>query len=216
MDSHTSMYYYESLLQHLQLDSCFTQAMGIFPGRIPQSTRAASIPALVWGGLCFYFGCLHGLSDRSDEAVRIHIVPGQLESGRGFQELVDASAVHINPVFTYKAGPTQDIAYFPPKGGKCSRNFDTKLVVEETVDAFSVMYQISTVDGFCAVGPLLLAKRLLEATGLVSCPRKGCPELTMPYPSMVVVEGEGRLSTEDVYQAGHTLVIRQVCGDSIP
>ena len=222
-----------SLLPLLGLDTLRELAILIFTGRATRPSRieleSKNSAAVVSGGLVFYLNILQAVSDRPDEIIRLHVVPGRIEveSGRTFDVLEDSDA---NPnLWGDVSGPTRvenlqelkEICIQPSRIAMSSNLPEQALkiqaYVEETAFTLTLGYYLVGRTGTASFGPLAMTRLINQSTGLVHCNgmRSVCADLPEPLPPLMLLSGDGHVTFDQMVSVGRHIAIRRVERDPL-
>lgn len=223
-----------TLLPLLTLHTIRELMITIFTGRGSRPNRIGHAPentaAVVSGGLVFYLNILTAVSDHPDEIIGLHVVPGRIEveSGRTFDTLLDSDA-HLQ-ISGDISGPTRvenlqelkEGRFLQPsrlamssKPNQQAPNIQT--YVEETPTSLTMGYHIVAGTWSASFGPVAMTRLINQSTGLVHCRsmRSMCAELPEPLPPLMLLSGDGQVTSDQMASIGSHITIRQVENDPL-
>ncbi|KAG5771756.1 hypothetical protein H9Q72_001825 [Fusarium xylarioides] len=208
------------LVRLLDLASVYHTAQFLFTNHLyPLQTHKAFTAASV-GGICFYFDILRNVSDRPEEAMKLHVVPGviQTNTGRQYPCIADKTGTRSRGLLgfdwgdyrsyskkdatqhrtDYQASVTQTL------GGNISipilamdtgsSDLKVKLLIEESTGGLLVDLYLCGSAGACRVGAYSMLKEIIENSGLVECHHRNCAQMDQISSPISVVDGEGCVS----------------------
>ncbi|VZI14788.1 unnamed protein product [Fusarium fujikuroi] len=172
--------------------------------------------AMAWG-ICFYFDILREVSDRPEDIMTLHVVPGiiQTKAGRKYSFIADKTStmhnnlLHLDPrdnmlhqrtaeyKVNYQARITEklrgnmSISTLSMDTG--SSDLNVKLCVEESTSGLLVDLHFLSFAGTCRVGAYTMLKEIIENSGLVSCTHRNCPGMNQINCNVSVADGEGSM-----------------------
>ncbi|QGI84872.1 hypothetical protein CEK25_011601 [Fusarium fujikuroi] len=168
-------------------------------------------------GICFYFDILREVSDRPEDIMTLHVVPGiiQTKAGRKYSFIADKTStmhnnlLHLDPrdnmlhqrtaeyKVNYQARITEklrgnmSISTLSMDTG--SSDLNVKLCVEESTSGLLVDLHFLSFAGTCRVGAYTMLKEIIENSGLVSCTHRNCPGMNQINCNVSVADGEGSM-----------------------
>ena len=222
-----------SLLQILSLDTIRELAITIFTGRTTRPRGLGLEPensaAVVSGGLIFYLDILKAVSDRPEEVIRLNITPGRIEveSGRTFHVLRDSESpiqlcgdlsgpVKVDNVKQLKVSRSQTSSMVK-KNYSNQQATNIEAYIEEAASGLTMGYHILSKTGSASFGPLAMTRLINQSTGLVYCAglRLKCVDLREPLPPLVLLSGEGHVTSDHMVSIGRSIAIRRVEHDPL-
>jgi hypothetical protein len=203
------------LVRLLDLASVYHTAQFLFTNHLyPLQTHKAFTAASV-GGICFYFDILRNVSDRPQEAMKLHVIPGviQTNTGRQYPFIADKTGTRSRGLLgfdwrgnsyykdatqhrtDYQASVTQTLGgniSIPILGiDTGSSDLKVKLLIEESTGGLLVDLHLSGSMGACRVGAYTMLKEIIENSGLVECSHHNCAQMDQIASPISIVDGEG-------------------------
>ncbi|KAF5548218.1 hypothetical protein FNAPI_8322 [Fusarium napiforme] len=195
-DSCLSTTFGDSFGQLLKAKEDFGQLIGaaalVFQGLTNSATNICkAFSATSVGGICFYFNILRDVSDRPENAMTLHVVPGviQTNAGRRHSFITDRTGPRPDGLlgydwqdnFSYQRTAECRIDYqasiTESLGGNISipvlsmdtgsSDLNVKLFVEESAVGLLVDLHFLSSAGNCRVGAYAMLKEIIENSGLV-------------------------------------------------
>ncbi|CVL11219.1 uncharacterized protein FPRN_11037 [Fusarium proliferatum] len=223
------------LIQLLDLASIYHTAQFLFtndlyPLRVCKAFSATSV-----GGVCFYFNILREVSDRPENAMTLHVIPGviQTKAGRTYSFITDRTGPRPDGLlgfdwtdnFSYQRTVEYKIDYqasiIEALGGNInipflgidtgSSDMNVRLFVEESTGGLLVDLHFLSSAGNCRVGVYAMLKEIIERSGLVSCAHRDCVRAEQVNCDVSVIDGEG--SVPDNLQP--RVYVRRLAGNSL-
>ncbi|PNP78504.1 hypothetical protein FNYG_08134 [Fusarium nygamai] len=203
------------LVRLLDLASVYHTAQFLFTNHLyPIQTHKAFTASSI-GGICFYFDILRNVSDRPEEAMKLHVVPGviQTNTGRQYPCIADKTGTRSRGLLgldwrdnlsykdttqyrtDYQASVTQTLGgniSIPILGMDTgSSDLKVKLLIEESTSGLLVDLHLSGSVGACRVGAYTMLKEIIENSGLVECSHRNCAQMDQIASPISIVDGEG-------------------------
>ena len=163
-------------------------------------TDRDGISARAVNGLCFVLDSLLGLSDKAEDMLRVHIVPGCIEfRGKPYTLVRDGNNTAPLSILEPLILPTSTATYKTQM--KLIHTSTTRAVVTEASDSLRMSYEIKTSSGTCMRAPKELAFDMTMAANPVSCSGKRCRPLTELSKHFLFTLSPMRLPYEDAWMA---------------
>lgn len=142
-------------------------------GRSGPDHQGSRPTATVKGGVCFVLDSLIRLSDRPEETLRVHIIPGHIDwNGKLFARIQDGKIgppMSIMPPLLLPAPQAEVTAQIQLVQGMTAR-----AVVTEFSDFLRMSYELKSASGTFFIGPSAHGKQIVKASGKVFCSGKAC------------------------------------------
>lgn len=226
--------YIGRLVHRLSLASVYQTAQFLFTNDLYPLRRCKTFTAASVGGLCFYFDILREVSDRPEKAVKLHVLPGviQTNAGRQYSFIADKTGTRSNGLLAfdwretrhlsedapqyridYKANVTAGTNISVPMLGidTGSSDLKVKLFVEESTSGLLVDIHFSSAAGTFRVGAYTMLKEIIENSGLVQCTHRDCPRMDQINCDISVTDGEGSMP-EDLQPR---MYVRRLAGNGL-
>lgn len=89
--------------------------------------------------------------------------------------------------------------------------------VEETAISLSMGYHLVCENGSASFGPLAMTRLINHSTGLVHCDsmRSVCTDVPKPLPPLMLLSGDGQVTSDQMASIGRHIGIRQVERDPL-
>ncbi|KAF4958761.1 hypothetical protein FGADI_2105 [Fusarium gaditjirri] len=203
------------LVQRLDLASVYHTAQFLFTNNLYPLQRCKAFTAASIGGLCFYFDILRNVSDRPEEAVTLHVVPGviQTKAGRQYSFIADKTGTRSGGLlgfdgrvkYSYEITSSYRTDYqagvVDTLGGNISipilatdtgsSDLNVKLFLEESTSGLLVDLHFISAAGTSRVGAYTMLKEIIENSGLVKCTHRDCARMDQINCDISVIDGEG-------------------------
>ncbi|KAJ0153302.1 Uncharacterized protein HZ326_4307 [Fusarium oxysporum f. sp. albedinis] len=219
-DAHREAYWGNivRLVRRLDLASVYHTAQFLFTNDLYPLQRCKAFTAASVGGLCFYFDILRNVSDRPEEAVTLHVVPGviQTNAGRQYSFIADKTGTRSDGLLgfdwigtrsfedtpqykaDYKASVTESLGgniSIPILGMDTgSSDLNVKFFIEESTSGLLVDLHFISAAGTSRVGAYTMLKEIIENSGLVQCTHRDCARMDQINCDISVIDGEGSVS----------------------
>ncbi|CCT71988.1 uncharacterized protein FFB20_05748 [Fusarium fujikuroi] len=206
-----------NLVERLDLASIYHTAQFLYTNSHYPLQGCQALSATSVGGICFYFDILREVSDRPEDIMTLHVVPGiiQTKAGRKYSFIADKTStmhnnlLHLDPrdnmlhqrtaeyKVNYQARITEklrgnmSISTLSMDTG--SSDLNVKLCVEESTSGLLVDLHFLSFAGTCRVGAYTMLKEIIENSGLVSCTHRNCPGMNQINCNVSVADGEGSM-----------------------
>ncbi|KAF5547717.1 hypothetical protein FMEXI_5043 [Fusarium mexicanum] len=204
-----------NLVERLDLASIYHTAQFLYTNSHCPLQGCQGLSAASVGGICLYFDILREVSDRPEDAMTLHVVPGviQTKAGRKYSFIADkTSTMHNNLLrfdwpgsiayeraamfkVNYQASITETL------GGNISipilsmdtgsSDLNVKLFVEESTSGLLVDLHFISTAGACRVGAYTMLKEIIQRSGLVYCTHRDCARMDQVNCDISVIDGEG-------------------------
>ncbi|KAL8859971.1 MAG: hypothetical protein Q9178_003520 [Gyalolechia marmorata] len=151
--------------------------------------------AAVSSGLCYFLDCLRSISSHAENARTVHIIPGPIQMGdKQFYHAYDPPGISNEP--STEPAPVQaDIleGFQPTSIIRQARQFDLKIEMlgtESAAERELMVYYRATLPGGPVIWllPGLNSKKVLRATGILTCKHMHCTE-RLVIPCALVRQG---------------------------
>ncbi|KAG4253142.1 hypothetical protein FPRO03_07102 [Fusarium proliferatum] len=203
------------LLPLLDLASIYHTAQFLFTNQLYPLQLCKAFSATCVGGVCFYFDILREVSDRAENAMTLHVVPGdiQTKAGRKYSFIADKTGTRPDGLLgfdwrdnlsqqgtpeyriDYQASVTETLGgsiSIPMLGiDTGSPDLTVKLLVEESTSGLLVDLHFISTAGTCRVGAYAMLKEIIQNSKFVPCTHRGCPRMDQINCDMSVIDGEG-------------------------
>ena len=223
-----------SLLPLLTLDTIRELAITVFTGRGTRPSRIGLGPedstAVVSGGLVFYLNILTAVSDRPDEMICLHVTPGRIEveSGRTFDILLDSDTplqllgdlsgpIRVENLRELEEGRSHQPSRLAMSDNPIPQGLKIEAYIEETAASLSMGYHLVCEGGSASFGPLAMTRLINQSTGLVHCNsmRSVCTAIAKPLPPLMLLSGDGQVTSDQMASIGRHIGIRRVERDPL-
>ncbi|KAF4434147.1 hypothetical protein FACUT_7999 [Fusarium acutatum] len=203
------------LVRLLDLASVYHTAQFLFTNHLYPLQTHKAFTAVSVGGICFYFDILRNVSDRPEEAMKLHVVPGviQTSAGRQYPCIADKTGMRSRGLLgfdwrdnssykdtsqhrtDYQASVTQTLGgniSIPILGMDTgSSDLKVKLLIEESTGGLLVDFHLFGSAGACRVGAYTMLKEIIENSGLVECNHRDCAQMDQISSPISIMDGEG-------------------------
>nr|RBQ90483.1 hypothetical protein FVER53263_07651 [Fusarium verticillioides] len=203
------------LVRLLGLASVYHTAQFLFTNHLYPLQAHKAFTAASVGGICFYFDILRNVSDRPEEAMKLHVVPGviQTDTGRQYPCIADKTGTRSRGLLgfdwrdnlsykdatrhrtDYQASVTQTLGgntSIPILGTDTgSSDLKVQLLIEESTGGLLVDLHLSGSAGACRVGAYSMLKEIIQNSGLVYCTHRDCARMDHINCDISVIDGEG-------------------------
>lgn len=208
-----------AMLSRLTTSSVHYMAQRIFAGTAirDEDRRDGRLndlpPAVVVQGLCFFVDTFEKISDRPELGKFLRVLPGTIEgkSGAHFDIIEEENMEFHNEYEDETVSESRDYA-------ELNDRYDTPMQVQilarETLKDITINFQFSSPRGTIYTGPMALKLALLRSVGLICCHCQDCEPLHAPDTSFSLVR-EGFVYPKEDIEAGRTMVIRRLAGNTI-
>ncbi|KAF5702985.1 hypothetical protein FGLOB1_9287 [Fusarium globosum] len=202
-------------VRRLGLDSVYHTAQFLFTNQLyPLQTHKAFTAASI-GGVCFYFDILRNVSDLPEESMKLHVVPGviQTKAGRHYRFIADKTGRTSDGLLgldwkendsfftTAQYRVNYQASVMDTLGGNISlpalsmdtgsSDLETKLLIEESTGGLLVDIHFISSVGACRVGAYTMLKEIIMNSGLVECSHLHCAQMAQIFFPISIVDGEG-------------------------
>ncbi|KAF4502500.1 hypothetical protein FAGAP_1278 [Fusarium agapanthi] len=229
------------LVRLLDLASVYHTAQFLFTNHLDPVQTHKAFTATSVGGICFYFDILRSVSDRPEEAMKLHVVPGviQTNAGRQYSFIADKTGTRSYGLLgldwrdrgvlntpaqyriDYQASATGTLSgnislpiLFTDTG---SSDLTVKLLVEESTGGLLVDLHFLGSAGSCRVGAYTMLKEIIENAGRVQCTHRNCARLDQIGCGIRVIDGEGHVSDSlrQIICLQPIIYLRRLAGNSL-
>ena len=124
-------------------------------------------------GLCFVLDSVLEISNKAENMLRVHIIPGHIEfKGRPYTLVRDGTASPPLSILEPSILPTSTAKYTTQM--ELLNSITTRAVVTEASDCLRMTYEIKTKSGTCFLAPKDLSFNMSMAASTISCSGKQC------------------------------------------
>ncbi|KAF5630262.1 uncharacterized protein FTJAE_8287 [Fusarium tjaetaba] len=208
------------LVRLLDLASVYHTAQFLFTNHLYPLQTHKSFTAACVGGICFYFDILRNVSDRPEEAMKLHVVPGviQTNTGRQYPCIADKTGTRSRGLLGFdwrdnssypRKGTTQyrtdyQASVIQTLGGNTSipilgidtgsSDLKVELLIEESSGGLLIDFHLCGSAGTCRVGAYSMLKEIIQNSGLVHCTHRDCARMDQISCDISVIDGEGTVT----------------------